>query len=198
MPELMPELMPECSAAAASAQPSVKAGAAAAPAMATMPGDRAAQTPACAQPLRVQPRDPAHPDAAALLAALNAALAAITGCDGAASFHAQDVREAGAAFLVGYRGDMPVACGGFRPLAPGVAEVKRVYARERGMGAPLLAALERLAAQQGYGRLVCETRRVNTRAVAFYLRAGYQECPPYGAYVGRPEAICFEKYIGRT
>jgi hypothetical protein len=29
--------------------------------------------------------------------------------------------------------------------------------------------------------------------VAFYLRHGYVERENYGAYVGRPEAVCFEK-----
>lgn len=146
-------------------------------------------------PLRFLPRDPAHPDAAALLTELNDALARITGCDGRASFHAEDVREPGAAFLVAYRGDAPVACGGFRPLDCGTAEVKRVYARESGTGLPLLRALEALAAKLGYTRLVCETRRVNTRAVAFYLRAGWRETEAYGQYVGRLEAICFEKTL---
>ena len=140
------------------------------------------------------PRDPAHPDAAALLSALNAALASITGCDGSASFAAEDVRGPGALLLVGYRQSAPVACGAFRPSAEAAdtAEVKRVYARERGAGLPLLRELERRAARMGYTRLVCETRRVNHRAVAFYLRAGWRETAPYGKYVGRPEAVCFE------
>jgi len=145
-------------------------------------------------PLRIVPRDPEHPDAVALLTELNDALARITGCDGHASFHAEDVREPGAAFLVAYRDDAPVACGGFRPLDCGTAEVKRVYARERGTGLPLLLELEMLAAKSGYTRLVCETRRVNTSAVAFYLRAGWRETEAYGPYIGRPEAICFEKH----
>jgi len=147
------------------------------------------------EPLCFAPRDPAHPDAAALLSELSDALAQITGSDGRASFHPEDVRGSGAIFLVGYRDAVPVACGGFRALAPDVAEVKRVYTRERGTGQALLQALEDLAIGKGYARLVCETRRVNRRAVAFYLRAGWHETAPYGAYIGRPEAICFEKQL---
>lgn len=146
------------------------------------------------------PRDPAHPDAIALVAELNAALARITGCDGAASFVAEDVRGPGALMLVAYRREMPVACGAYRPLpeTSATAEVKRVYARESGTGAPLLNALQTSAALWGYARLVCETRRINTRAVAFYLRAGWRETAPYGKYVGRPEAICFEKILDES
>ena len=141
-------------------------------------------------------RDPAHPDAAALLRALGAALAGITGCSGDASFDVSDVRAPGAAFVVGYAPDgAPVACGGYRPLEGGVAEVKRVYASRKGAGMPLLMALKARAAADGYRRLVCETRRVNTVAVAFYVRAGWRICENYGKYVGRPEAVCFETWL---
>jgi GNAT superfamily N-acetyltransferase len=151
--------------------------------------------PSLPEPLSFVQLDPAHPDAAMLLARLNADLQTLTGSDGSASFDVQDVREPGAAFLVAYRGNQPVACGGFRALGSRTAEIKRVYAQVHGAGAPLLRALETLAAQAGYTRLVCETRRVNARAVAFYLRCGWRETQPYGKYVGRQEAICFEKAL---
>ncbi len=148
--------------------------------------------------LRIVPRDPAHPDAQALLVALGEALARITGNDGTASFQPEDVRGPGAAFLVAYRDGVPVACGGYRPVAAGVAEVKRVYSAQPGAGRALLQALEARAAADGYARLLCETRRVNTRAVAFYQRAGWSECPPYGRYIGRPEAICLTRALPGT
>lgn len=139
--------------------------------------------------VQILPRDPAHPDAAALMAQLNGALRQTTGCDGTSSFRAEEMRVPGAVFPVAYHG-------GLHPLSSGVAEVKRVYARQRGAGLPLLRALETRAAGMGYVRLVCETRRVNARAVAFYLRAGWRETPAYGRYVGRPKAICFETSLG--
>ena len=47
-----------------------------------------------------------------------------------------DFRGEGAAWLVLYEGDVAVACGGLRPLAPGIAEIKRMFvtapARRRG------------------------------------------------------------------
>ena len=64
-----------------------------------------------------------------------------------------DFRGEGAAWLVLYEGDAAVACGGLRPLAPGVAEIKRMFvtapARRRGHARALLAELERLAAEDG-------------------------------------------------
>ncbi len=73
-----------------------------------------------------------------------------------------------------------------------------MYARPgtRGVGAALLAHIEDAAAGFGYTALWLETRHVNTRAVAFYLKHGYQIIPNYGKYAGRPEAACFAKDVG--
>jgi GNAT superfamily N-acetyltransferase len=87
----------------------------------------------------------------------------------------EDFHGAGAAWLVLYEGDIAVACGGLRPLAPGVAEVKRMFvtarARRRGHARTLLAELERLAAQHG-----CERVRLYTTAVLREARAMYSAC----------------------
>lgn len=146
--------------------------------------------------IRVEDCDPDHPDACPLLDALSARLADITGSSGRASFNAEDVRGAGAAFLLARDGQgAAVGCGALRPLEPGVAEIKRMYAAVagQGVGAAVLAALEARAKALGYVEVRLETRRVNTVAVGFYRRAGYCEIPPYGRYVGRPEAVCFGK-----
>jgi GNAT superfamily N-acetyltransferase len=142
--------------------------------------------------------DPDHPDARTLIVALSTRLAAITGSGGEASFDAKDVRGPGAAFLLARDEDgRAVGCGAFRPLQPGVAEIKRMYAAEarRGVGAALLTSLEAKARSMGYQEAWLETRRVNATAVGFYVRAGYREIPPYGRYIGQPEAICFAKRL---
>jgi ribosomal protein S18 acetylase RimI-like enzyme len=94
-----------------------------------------------------------------------------------------------------------VGCGALRPLgladASHFGEIKRMYAHVpgRGIGGCLLAALEERARGFGYRLLRLETRKVNQAAVAFYLRHGYVVCDNYGPYVGRPEAVCFEKQL---
>jgi GNAT superfamily N-acetyltransferase len=84
----------------------------------------------------------------------------------------------GAAWLVLYEGDVAVACGGLRPLAPGVAEIKRMFvtaaARGRGHARTLLAELERLAAQNGCGRARLYTTEVLREARALYSACGYR------------------------
>jgi GNAT superfamily N-acetyltransferase len=145
--------------------------------------------------LTIAPADPDSPDARALLGELGAALAAITGSDGAASFDPADVRGARACFLVARNAaGRSVGCGALRPLADGIAELKRMYARPgSGAGRPLLAALERQAAAFGYTEVWLETRRVNARAVAFYEKHGYRVIPNYGKYAGRADAVCLGK-----
>jgi GNAT superfamily N-acetyltransferase len=130
------------------------------------------------------------------MAELSAALTEIIGASGAASFDAADVRGPRAVFLVARdHTGQPIGCGALRPLSAEVGEVKRMYARSQahGVGTAILAALERYATEQGYAALWLETRRVNTRAVQFYLRRGYQPIPNYGRYQCNAAAICLGK-----
>lgn len=84
---------------------------------------------------------------------------------------------AGAAWLVLYEDGRPVACGGLRPLAPGVAEIKRMFvtarARGRGHGRRLLHELERRAADGGAARVRLLTTAVLSEARALYCAEGY-------------------------
>jgi len=143
---------------------------------------------------------PADPDcgaARALIAELDAALAAICGDSGAKSFDANDVRGPRSVFLLAVdAAGVAVGCGALRPLEGEVAEVKRMYARPgSGAGVQLLGELERRALHFGYRAIWLETRRVNARAVAFYDKHGYRVIPNYGKYVGRENAICLGKVL---
>jgi len=141
--------------------------------------------------------DPDHDAARALIAELDAALAAMCGDSGAKSFDANDVRGPRSVFLLAVdAAGVAVGCGALRPLDGDVAEVKRMYARPgSGAGVQLLADLERRALAFGYRAVWLETRRVNARAVAFYERHGYRVIPNYGKYVGREDAICLGKVL---
>jgi GNAT superfamily N-acetyltransferase len=89
-----------------------------------------------------------------------------------------DFHGEGAAWLVLYDGNAAVACGGLRPFAPGVAEIKRMFvtapARGRGHARTLLGELERLAAQDGRERVRLYTTEVLREARALYSACGYR------------------------
>jgi GNAT superfamily N-acetyltransferase len=142
--------------------------------------------------------DPDDPAALPLLEELSAALAAITGDSGKASFAAADTRVPRSTFVVARstEGEL-LGCGALRPLDGDIGEIKRMYARPgtSGVGAALLAHLEQTAQEFGYLSLWLETRKVNARAVSFYEHYGYASIPSYGKYIGRPEAICLGKTL---
>jgi GNAT superfamily N-acetyltransferase len=142
--------------------------------------------------------DPAGDDAVALVAELSAALAAITGDTGEASFERADVQAARACFAVARDPQgRALGCGALRPLDATTAEIKRMYARPgtRGVGRAVLHFLEQEAARFGYAVLRLSTRRVNERAVAFYEHHGYRRIAGYGRYAGSEVSACFEKPV---
>ncbi|NPU14833.1 GNAT family N-acetyltransferase [Bradyrhizobium sp. 83012] len=148
--------------------------------------------------LTIAMENPSAADSDALMAELSATLARITGDSGRSSFDPDDVRGPQACFVVARDGEgQAVGCGALRPLAAGIAEVKRMYARPgtQGVGVAILRHLETTAAGFGYRAIWLETRLVNVRAVAFYDKHGYRRIPNYGKYAGRPEAVCFGKKL---
>jgi GNAT superfamily N-acetyltransferase len=144
--------------------------------------------------LTIRAEDPGLPDTAALLDELSAALAAITGDSGRSSFDPDGMHMAGALFAVARDDEgRPVGCGALRPLGPGVAELKRMFAKERGVGGAVLAFLEAEAAAMGYRAVWLSTRSINARAIRFYLSHGYAPVPQYGKYAGNAASVCLGK-----
>ena len=148
--------------------------------------------------MKIERADPTSPESRLLLEALSQTLQRITGSSGTASFDVGDVQGERACFAVA-RLDTgeAVGCGALRPLAPGIAELKRMFALpgSQGVGHALLSFLEQAARAFGYEQIWLETRRVNERAVRFYDRHGYALIDNYGRYVGRPEAVCLGKRL---
>jgi len=102
-------------------------------------------------------------------------------------------------FLVGYLGDVPVACGGVR-VSDGVAELKRMYVdpgvRRRGVARVLLLALEDAARELGAARVILETGTKQPEALALYAGAGYERIPNFGIHAASPTLRCFAKTLG--
>lgn len=92
-----------------------------------------------------------------------------------------------------------VACGAFRELEEGTAELKRVYVRpehrRRGCARQVVEVLELQALFQGFGRMVLETGRDMPEAISLYRGLGYRETAPFGIFVGDPDTLCMEKEL---
>jgi GNAT superfamily N-acetyltransferase len=102
-------------------------------------------------------------------------------------------------FLVGYLGDELVGCGGWRMLAAGVAEIKRMYVvpsqRRTDVGRGLLRALEAAAGGAGARRIVLETGSRNDEALGLYQAEGYRAIPSYVAERLTEVNRAFEKIL---
>jgi GNAT superfamily N-acetyltransferase len=113
------------------------------------------------------------------------------------------------AFLVGWVGDEPVVCGGFRagtpaetgpPAQPGpAAEIKRMFVpaahRGHGYARALLAALEERARESGYRRMILETGAAEPEAIELYTTSEYAPIEGFGYYRDSPHNRCFGKAL---
>ena len=158
--------------------------------------------PTHAPALEISLIDPRDPDAAALIKAMTTEITAIYDhkIDGAGNFKPEDVLVPGSGFIVGRVENEAVACGGFRPLGPGIAEIKRMFVapehRGRGYSKAILTTLERMAAESGYTTVWLETRPLQRAAIALYEQLGYERIPNYGMYEGKKECLCYGKSLG--
>jgi len=104
-----------------------------------------------------------------------------------------------ARFVVAYVMGEPVGCGAMVTVAPGVAEVTRMWVRpanrRTGVGRRVLAALERRAQAEDHDTLILETGVRQPEAIALYEESGFLGIPPFGEHVGNPISVCYEKKL---
>ncbi|MFC4507914.1 MULTISPECIES: GNAT family N-acetyltransferase [Streptomyces] len=127
-----------------------------------------------------------HPDARRLTQALRAEqLGLYSFADDPDTTPEADFDPPRGLFLIAHVREEAVGCGGVRLLDDHTAEIKRMYvsgeARGHGVGRYLLEHLERHAISRGTTRIMLETGRRNTAALALYHRTGYLPCPSYVA-----------------
>jgi GNAT superfamily N-acetyltransferase len=102
-------------------------------------------------------------------------------------------------FVVAFVDGVAVACGGFRYLSTGVAEIKRMYVdptvRRRGIGALILALLEDRARVSGYREAWLESGSEQPDAISLYVAADYQPRAAYGEFRDDPRSRSFSRIL---
>ena len=101
--------------------------------------------------------------------------------------------------IVIFEDEKPVACGAIKAIDDNTMEVKRMFTipdyRGKGFARTVLKELEIWAKELGYEKVVLETGKKQTEAVALYKKCGYAIIPNYGQYAGIENSICFEKIL---
>jgi len=137
----------------------------------------------------------------ALVAALNSELLdRYEGFEGSGGEQvAADFEPPGGAFVVGWDGEEPVACGGVIRYDETTAEIRRMYvapsARGRGLSRAVLEALENEARRLGYEFVRLETGDRQPEAIKLYASSGFEPIPRYGPFADDPRSVCFEKRL---
>jgi GNAT superfamily N-acetyltransferase len=135
------------------------------------------------------------PMAQALVAAMVDEMGALyePGLPKGSSASPAELSPPGGGFVLLCEDGRAVAGGGIKRLDGRACEIKRMFvtpeARGRGLGRALLAALEELARDRGYGVARLDTGARQPRAQQMYERAGYVAVPdyndnPYAAFWG--------------
>ncbi len=156
-------------------------------------------------PVRIERVPITHPDAVALIAAVQQEYVVRYGGHDESPIDAAEFEPGAGAFFVGYVDDVPVVTGAWRLRAVEgedlgrTAEIKRMYVvpthQRRGLARRMLAHLERTAAQAGVESLVLETGSAQPEAIALYESSGYAPLAGFGHYRDAPESRSFARRL---
>jgi putative acetyltransferase len=149
--------------------------------------------------ISIEPEDPRQADVRRIIAESGAYLQALYPSE---SNHVVDVDALAApdaVFLAARRNGELLGSIAFRIIAPGHAEIKRMFvraeARGHGVGRRLLEALENAARRRNVERISLETGIRQPEAIGLYRASGYRDCPPFGTYTPDPLSLFMTKFL---
>ena len=154
------------------------------------------------QTVTIGPEDPDQLDIHAMFEQSDAYMSALYPAD---SNHMVDVaalQAPNARFLVARRDGECLGCGAVVIADNETAEIKRMWvdpgARGLKLGQQILAALERIAHDEGVHVLRLETGVSQVEAINLYRSAGYSEIGPFGTYQPDPLSMFMEKSLEKV
>jgi GNAT superfamily N-acetyltransferase len=147
----------------------------------------------------ILPERPDTPDAQVLIAELEAHLEPYYPKTSRHGYSVEKLIQQGVAFFVTRQDGVPAGCGGIQFFGAEYAEIKRMFVRPpfRGLGLArlMLDHLEEYAREHGISVLRLETGIHQKEAIRLYQKWGFQNIPPFGAYLEDPLSRFFEKSI---
>ena len=150
-------------------------------------------------PTLITPERPDTPDAAALIAELEAYLEPLYPRESRHGYSVEKLIAESVAFFLIRDDGAPAGCGGIKLFGTEYGEIKRMYLRPqfRGLGFAklMLNHLAEYAGSEGIATLRLETGIHQHAAIALYEQMGFQQIPPFGGYKFDPLSRCYEKRI---
>lgn len=149
--------------------------------------------------IRIDRADPREPEAARLIAELDALMSALYAPASNHLLPTDRLAQPDVRFFLARAGDRTLGCAALRVDPQGYGEVKRMYvdedARGLGLGRRLLDRLEAEARDAGLEMLRLETGARSRAAVGLYRAAGFVDRGPFGDYWDDPASLYLEKRL---
>ncbi|MGJ5175404.1 GNAT family N-acetyltransferase [Bradyrhizobium oligotrophicum] len=143
--------------------------------------------------------DARQPGVAALMAEADGYLQTLYPAQKRHPVDANALAPPGVVFLAARRDGSLLGSVALRPIAPGHAEIKRLFVRETargcGLGRKLVTALEDEARTRGIDRVSLEVGIRQPQAMELYRSSGYQDCGPFGQYRADPLSLFMTKRL---
>jgi putative acetyltransferase len=143
--------------------------------------------------------DPRQPDVQTLLSQSDDTFRALYPAESNHLVSADVLGTPPAVFLAARRDGELLGSIAFLVIAPGHAEMKRMFVRTEargvGLGRRLLNALEEVARHRSIIRMSLETGIKQSEAIGPYRACGYQDCPPFGDYKDDPLSLFMTKNL---
>ena len=149
--------------------------------------------------VEIRPEDPRQPDVQALLSQSDEYLRALYPAESNHLVSADVLGTDRAVFLAARRDGELLGSIALLVIAPGHAEMKRMFVRAEargiGLGRRLLNVLEEVACHRSITRISLETGIKQPEAIGLYRASGYQDCPPFGDYKSDPLSLFMTKSL---
>jgi putative acetyltransferase len=149
--------------------------------------------------VEIRPEDPRQPDVQALLSQSDEYLRALYPAESNHLVSADVLGTDRAVFLAARRDGELLGSIALLVIAPGHAEMKRMFVRTEargiGLGRRLLNVLEEVACHRSITRISLETGIKQPEAIGLYRASGYQDCPPFGDYKSDPLSLFMTKSL---
>jgi putative acetyltransferase len=143
--------------------------------------------------------DPRQPDVQALLSQSDDYFRALYPAESNHLVSADVLGTHRALFLTARRNGELLGSAALLVIAPGHAEMKRMFVRAEargiGLGRRLLNALEEVARHRRITRISLETGIKQPEAIGLFRASGYQDCPPFGDYKDDPLSLFMTKRL---